>query len=169
MSLNQSLLEEYNREAALTRKMLERVPLDNPDWQPHDMSMTIQRLASHIAEIPLWTAFIVNAGAFDFAKTVIERFFAKSNAELLERFNEKSAETNTILEKATDEQLLDNWTVRRGDIVVSSTPRITGFRSWVINHSVHHRGQLSVYLRLNNVPVPGMYGPSADERKAMTK
>lgn len=166
MLLNQSLLEEYNREAALTRKMLERVPFDNPNWQPHGMSMTIQRLASHIAEIPLWTAFIVNAGEFDFAKTVIERFFAKSNAELLERFREKSAETNTILQQATDKQLLDNWSVRKGDFVVSTMPRITAFRSWVINHGVHHRGQLSVYLRLNNVPVPGMYGPSADERKA---
>lgn len=167
MSLGQSLLEEFKHEAVLTRKMLERVPFDNPEWQPHEMSMTLQRLASHIAEIPLWTAFIVTKPEFDFAATVIERFFAKSNAELLQRFEEKSAETAAVLSQATDEQLLDSWTVRRGEIVVSKNPRVKAFRDWVIHHSIHHRGQLSVYLRLINIAVPGMYGPSADERKAM--
>ena len=167
MALNQSLLEEYNSEVKLTRKMLEQVPFENPNWQPHEMSMTLQRLASHIAEIPFWTEYIVAKPDFDFAKTVIERFYAKNTTEQLQKLDDKSAETISILQGATDEQLLSTWTMRRGELITSVLPRATAFRNWVIHHTIHHRGQLSVYLRLNNIAVPGMYGPSADDRKAM--
>ncbi|MBS1597998.1 MAG: DinB family protein [Bacteroidetes bacterium] len=165
MALNTMMLNEYNQESLLTRKMLERVPFDNPTWKPHEKSMTIQRLSSHVAEIPVWMLRILDADRFDFmVLTQREKYHAKDSAELLQKFADISAQANAALQNATDEQLLANWSGCRGEQIIFTVPRIVAIRNWVFNHTIHHRGQLSVYLRLNNIPVPGMYGPSADER-----
>jgi uncharacterized damage-inducible protein DinB len=164
MALNEPMLAEFKVESALTRKMLERVPFDNIDWQPHQKSMTIQRLSSHIAEIPLWMVRILQDKDFDFQSHRMERFFARDNAELLKRFDEVQAQSRQALQEATDEQLLFRWSMRNGEQIFYTLPRWVAIRNMVFSHIIHHRGQLSVYLRLNQIPVPGMYGPSADER-----
>jgi len=168
MALNTMMLEELKQEAELTRKMLQRVPFDNPTWHPHEKSMTIQRLSSHVAEISVWMTRILDADGFDFAQfatlTPQQRFHAKDTAELLQKFEDMYAQASATLGRATDEALLANWSVIRGGQTIYTLPRIVAIRKWVFNHAIHHRGQLSVYLRLNNIPVPGMYGPSADEK-----
>jgi uncharacterized damage-inducible protein DinB len=164
MGLNQSMVTEFKMEGLLTRKMLERVPFDNTDWQPHEKSMTIQRLSSHITELPIWMTRILNATEFDFSGPRAERFFARNSEDLLQKFEETHAEASRILQSASDEQLLFKWVMRNGQQVLFTLPRIVVIRNFVFSHTIHHRGQLSVYLRLNNIPVPGMYGPSADER-----
>ena len=165
MALNESMLAEYKQEAVLTKKMLERVPFDNPIWKPHEKSMTIQRLASHIAEIPVWMMRTLDMDGMDFSILAQqERFHAKDNEELLKKFDDMYTQAYNALNLATDEQLMGNWSVRRGEQLVFVMPRVVAIRKWVFSHTIHHRAQLSVYLRLNNVPVPGMYGPSADEK-----
>jgi uncharacterized damage-inducible protein DinB len=165
MALNESMLEEFKQEVVLTKKMLERVPFLDPVWKPHEKSMTIQRLSSHIAEIPVWMLRTLGNDGFDFSTIANqERFHAKDNNELLQKFEEMHTRASDALQHATDEQLTGNWSARRGEQIIFNMPRIVAIRKWVFNHTIHHRGQLSVYLRLNNVAVPGMYGPSADER-----
>jgi uncharacterized damage-inducible protein DinB len=164
MPLNETMLAEYNSEAPQTRKMLERVPFDHPEWKPHDKSMTIQRLSSHIAELPFWMMRILGSHEFDFLASRPERFIAKDKEELLKKFDEVRAEASAALQQASDEELLFKWVMRGGDKIYLTLPRMIVIRNFVFSHAIHHRGQLSVYLRLNNIAVPGMYGPSADER-----
>jgi uncharacterized damage-inducible protein DinB len=164
MNLKEILMSEFAQETALTRKMLEKVPFDNPQWKPHEKSMTMQRLSSHIAEIPLWANRTLDSDEFDFATAKFERFFAVSNAELLKKFQETSASATSLLKEVTDETLQANWSLKRGGHLIYSIPRIAVLRNYVFSHTAHHRGQLSVYLRLHNISVPGMYGPSADEK-----
>jgi uncharacterized damage-inducible protein DinB len=163
MALHEPLLKEFKAEGMLTRKMLERVPFDNTDWTPHQKSMTIQRLSSHIAEIPIWMTRIVQAEEFDFQAQRMERFFARDNAELLQKFDDMHAGATRVLQSASDEQLNFKWILRSGERIYYTLSRMIVIRNFVFSHIIHHRGQLSVYLRLNNIPVPGMYGPSADE------
>jgi uncharacterized damage-inducible protein DinB len=165
MPLHEALLTEYKEEAQLTRKMLERVPFTHPDWKPHEKSMTIQRLSSHIAEIPFWIKTALDTDGMDFLQTSARpRFFAKDQSELLQKYDEMFEEACIALSKATDTQLLEGWSVRLGEKLLYTLPKIVVIRKWVFSHTIHHRGQLSVYLRLNDIPVPGMYGPSADEK-----
>jgi uncharacterized damage-inducible protein DinB len=164
MSILESLVLEHGKEGVLTRKMLESVPFDNPTWKPHEKSMTIQRLSSHIAEIPSWMMRVLEHDEIDFAKPFPERFYAVSNEELLGKFDGEQAASMAILRASSEEKLLMIWTVRRGDRVFSQMQRFAAIQQWVFGHRIHHRGQLSVYLRLLDIPVPGMYGPSADER-----
>ena len=164
MSLNQPLLAEFKQEKDLTRKILERVPFDRPQWKPHEKSMTIQRLASHISELPRWMGRTLESDAFDLAATTLERFHAQDNAELLQKYQDCFTEAYDLLAGASDELLLGNWSMKRGDQVFYTMTRAAMIRRFVLSHTIHHRGQLSVYLRLLDVPVPGMYGPSADER-----
>jgi len=163
MALHEPLLKEFKAEGMLTRKMLERVPFDITDWTPHEKSMTIQRLSSHIAELPIWMTRILHAEEFDFLGQRTERFFARDSAELLQKFEEMHADASRALQSASDEQLNFMWTLRRGEQIFFTRSRMIMIRNFVFSHIIHHRGQLSVYLRLNNIPVPGMYGPSADE------
>ncbi|NTS41533.1 DinB family protein [Flavisolibacter sp. BT320] len=162
--LNQALIPEFKHEAASTRKILERVPFDNPDWKPHEKSYTLARMAGHVAEIMQWTAATINSEGLDFAKGEYKPFFPTSKEELLERFDAHYQEALSLLENVSDENLKSNWTLQHGDHVIFTLPKIATLRSFVMNHLIHHRGQLSVYLRLLDVPVPGMYGPSADEK-----
>jgi uncharacterized damage-inducible protein DinB len=164
MSLTTALLAEFKHEAINTRKMLERVPTDKLEWRPHEKSMTIGRLATHLAEIPLWTNRIMDGDEFDFAKTNFSHASKESTDAIVQLFDERMAAAVQVLEAASDEDLGAIWSLKQGDHVYFTLPRKVTLRSLVFNHSYHHRGQLSVYLRLLDVSVPGMYGPSADER-----
>ncbi len=163
MAMKDALIAELKHEATNTRKMLQRVPADKFDWKPHEKSMTLGRLAAHVAEIPVWVNRTVPVEEFDFAKNTFARNTYADNAALLKVFDEKLAEAIVCLQNATDETLNGIYTMRRGDHIIFQLPRKVVLRNFTFNHIVHHRGQLSVYLRLLDIPVPGMYGPSADE------
>ncbi|MBS1745167.1 MAG: damage-inducible protein DinB [Bacteroidetes bacterium] len=161
MSLNKALIAELKIESTSTKKLLEIVPAEKSDWAPHEKSMKLGRLATHIAEIPIWVERIVNADGFDFGGKFTPNV-AESNEALLKIFTEKQDAAIEILEAATDEKLNEPWTIKRGGQVIAQLPKKVALRNIAFNHLYHHRGQLSVYLRLLDIPIPGMYGPSAD-------
>lgn len=164
MSAHTEFIDELKYEASHTRKMLARIPEDKFDWKPHDKSTSLGRLAAHVAELPRWIKYIMANTEFDFLKDTFDRVRASSKDEILPDFENIIQQAVALLEKASDEQLNITWTLNRGGIKVYELPRKVAIRNMVMNHIIHHRGQLSVYLRLLNVPVPGMYGPSADEK-----
>jgi len=161
--LNQAIIAEVKHESAVTRTVLERIPTDKFEYQPHEKSMSFGKLASHIVEMYLWYEGTLNDTELDFSKMDYQPFIAESTEQLLEVFDKNVDMAVGLLEKASDEDLMVNWTMRNGDEIYFSMPRIQVIRSFMLNHIVHHRGQLSVYLRLNDIPVPSIYGPSADE------
>jgi len=163
VSLSSSFLGEFEHEMANTRKTLERVPTDKLAWQPHAKSMTLGRLASHISEMPVWAVRNIQMPEYDFATGGLLRTDLPSTQEIVEAFDKNVAAARDAISGASDEVLRENWTLRRGDRVVFAMPRLAVLRSMVLNHTIHHRGQLTVYLRLQDVPLPGLYGPSADE------
>jgi len=159
------LIGELKYESSLTKKMLERVPPDKKDWKPHVKSMTVGRLATHVAEITHWVSDIIHIDDYDFTKNFnFNPRIANSTKELLDIFETNLNKAMADLTNIHEDDLAKKWVVRRGEQVMFETPKKGAIRSWAINHMIHHRGQLSVYLRLLDVPVPGMYGPSADER-----
>jgi uncharacterized damage-inducible protein DinB len=165
MLLKDAFIAELQFEYSLTRKMLERVPLDKKDWRPDEKSMTVGRLATHIAETSHWVSDVINIDDFDFKKHYsFNPVTASSKEELLQILQANLEKAIADLAATSDAELDKTWTVRQGDHIVSQIPKKAGIRGWAISHMIHHRGQLSVYLRLLGVPVPGMYGPSADER-----
>jgi uncharacterized damage-inducible protein DinB len=164
MTLNQTLFEELQQEANLTRKILERVPADQLSWKPHEKSMSLGRLATHLTETIQWVTNIESADSYDFLANPFKGHVAADTTELLALFEERLAKALSSLSTITDEGLEQEWSVRRGEHVLANTLRRKAIRSWALSHHIHHRGQLSVYLRLLDIPVPGMYGPSADER-----
>jgi uncharacterized damage-inducible protein DinB len=161
-SIASALIAELKQESIATRKCLERVPEDKFDYKPHEKSMTFGQLAAHVAEMIGWTAITLKTEEFDFA-TDYKQFIPETNAELLEFFGKNLSEAIEALENTTDEKMMANWTLKNGDHVFFSMPRVQVLRGVIFNHVFHHRGQLSVYLRLNDIPVPSLYGPSADE------
>jgi uncharacterized damage-inducible protein DinB len=164
MPLKDSLITELKNEAASTKKMLERVPIEKASWKPHEKSMTLGRLATHVADIPHWISDIIQIDDYDFGARGFSSHVASSHEELMNIYQERLEKAIADLQTMDDESFNKKWIVRRGDQVIFSIPKKAAIRSWGLNHFVHHRGQLSVYLRLLDVPVPGMYGPSADER-----
>ena len=164
MALNTALLAELKHESANTRKMLERVPSDNLGWKPHEKSFSIGYLASHIANLPTWMGLTLLQDELDFGKTPFKTPQGTTTAEILEKFENNLAEAIKVLEGTNDDVLNSSWTMRNGDHIFFTMPKKVCLRNFLFNHIVHHRGQLSVYLRLLDIPVPGMYGPSADER-----
>jgi uncharacterized damage-inducible protein DinB len=166
MSIAQSLLPEFEHEMATTRRLLERVPEDRPEWQPHSKSMTLNRLASHVAELPGWTGMTLRETELDLlppgATEYQPRTFA-GREEMLAEFDRNVAEAKEVLAATDDAGFMVPWTLKKGGETLFTLPRIAVLRSWMMNHIIHHRGQLSVYLRLNDVPVPAIYGPTADE------
>ena len=164
MALNTALLAELKHEASNTRKMLERVPSDNLQWKPHEKSFSIGYLASHIANIPVWAGRIIEADEFDFAKSDFTTPQGVSATDIVEKFDKNLADAIKILEETSDDVLNNPWSMRNGEHVFFTTPKKVSLRNFLLNHAVHRRGQLSVYLRLLDIAVPGMYGPSADER-----
>ncbi len=157
------MIAELTMEAANTKKMLERVPFEHSNWKPHEKSNTMGRLATHVAEIPTWITMTITTDEFDLAKA--DRKPAQiNNAEELVALHEKNiAEAAAHMETVTDEDMLKPWTLRHGDHVIFTLPKVAVIRNVGMNHIIHHRAQLSTYLRHHDVPVPGMYGPSADE------
>lgn len=157
-----SLLKEMANEAATTRKMLSRIPADKLDWRPHPKSMDIRNLAIHIAELPTWTKMALETDELDFA-TMDYKMPEVTNADDLLAIHEKSLQEGMeSLEKADESTFGQPWTLRTGDQVLSVSPREEVIRM-SYSQIVHHRAQLGVYLRLLDVPIPGSYGPSADE------
>jgi len=164
MSKKIAFIAELQNEAASSRKMLERVPTDKNDWAPHEKSMKLGRLSTHVAELPGWVAMAVNADELDFLKMDYKPLTNPTQEELLALHDENVRKATEALENASDEVFEQMWTLRRGDHIIFTMPKKVVLRSMAFNHMVHHRGQLSVYLRLLDVPVPGMYGPSADDK-----
>ena len=162
MPLNQALLPEFDHEMANTRKSLERVPEGRSDWKPHPKSMTLGGLATHLATINHWAEAIVGQDSFDVTNAPPTPAL-KSKAELLETFDKNAAAARKTIAGASDEHLLKPWSLISGGRAVFTLPRIGVLRSFIMNHIIHHRAQLGVYLRMNDVPVPSLYGPSADE------
>lgn len=166
MKLNEMLLPEFDHEMANTRKTLERVPWDKAEWRPHEKSQTMAGLATHIANIPFWASRTMKDDSFDLApqgEPIPHMTPVNSADELLELFDKNVSEARAAIEGADDERLMKPWSLLHGGHNIFTMPRVSVLRSFVMNHAIHHRAQLGVYLRLNDVPVPSIYGPSADE------
>ncbi|MBT8495045.1 MAG: DinB family protein [Deltaproteobacteria bacterium] len=157
------IVAEFQYESANTRKMLERIPEDKFDWQPHDKSMTLGRLATHLAEMPEWCGTILDQDELDLAGSDYEPKTAGSVADLLELFDTNAAAFADRVSGCTDEEMLAGWTLRAGENVFGTQPKVGALRAFILSHAVHHRGQLSVYLRLLDVSLPQVYGPTADD------
>jgi len=166
MTMGSVMAAEFEHEAANTRKLLGRVPWERADWRPHPKSMAMGRLAMHVAGLAGWAAGVVGADGLDLASPAAAAMVpppTTSTEELLAFFDRNVATSRAAIAGASDESLGQTWTLRHGDRVLLSLPRAAALRGMVMNHGIHHRAQLGVYLRLNDVPIPGMYGPSADE------
>lgn len=162
MSVIQALLKEMNEEAVTSRKMLSRIPEDKYNWQPHPKSMTLLRLATHVAELPGWVTMTLNTPELDFSKMDYKPAPVKNTQELLDYFEATLEDGKKHLAAADPAQLDDLWTLRDGDHVISTRTKAEVIRM-AYCQIVHHRAQLGVYLRLLDIPIPGSYGPSADE------
>jgi len=166
MKISDMLLPEFDQEMANTRKTLERVPEGKSDWKPHDKSMSLGRLAGHLAELPSLAASALRQDSLDFAppgKPPMQPFISTSRTALLETFDKNTADARAAIAEASDEYLMKSWSLLRGGKTLLTMPRTAVVRSFMLNHMIHHRAQLGVYLRLNDLPVPSIYGPSADE------
>jgi uncharacterized damage-inducible protein DinB len=167
MSIADALLPEFDHEAATTRKLLERVPGDTPEWRPHAKSFTLGALALHLAEMPTWAIMALKETELDVNPPGGSGYQAptwESKEALLKKFDENTAAARAAIAKASDAEFMVGWTLKSAGQALFTIPRVGVVRTWVMNHSVHHRGQLSVYLRLLDVPVPSIYGPSADDQ-----
>ena len=167
MALCDSILPEFDHEMATTRKTLERVPEDHPDWKPHEKSMTMGRLAGHLAELPGFVSMVIQQDSFNIRPPgggpSRQPLVMTSRKQLLEDFDKNVAGLRTAIASASDETLMKQWSLLAGDKTIFTAPRIGVIRSFCLNHVIHHRAQMGVYLRFNDVPVPSVYGPSADE------
>lgn len=162
MPLNQAMLPEFDYEMANTRKSLERIPDGKFDWKPHAKSMTLGGLATHLSNVNHWVKAIVELDSFDVATAPPPEVF-KSRAAVLEEFDRNTAAARTAIANASDDQLMKPWSLKKDGTAIFTFPRINVLRTFILNHTIHHRAQLGVYLRLNDIPVPSIYGPSADE------
>ncbi|MCB0697552.1 MAG: DinB family protein [Chitinophagaceae bacterium] len=167
MNISELLMAELKRESVSTKKLLECVPEGKNDWKPHEKSTELSKLASHVAEIPHWIEKVLVYDEFDMVATPFERKVCNSREELLDYFETKLNAAVAALEKANDEDLAKDWTFRAGDHVILNSSKYNAIRSMGLNHQIHHRAQLGVYLRLLDIAIPGVYGPSADDRARM--
>lgn len=169
MGIKDALLPDYDHEMGATRRLLERIPEDKLSWRPHPKSYTLAALASHLVHIPLWSQAILNDLSFDLAAIPSEsaeaaqRRTVSSRQHALQLHDENVAKTRANLVSKSDAELMAVWTLRRGAHDVMTVPRIAAFRSFILHHVIHHRGQFTLYLRMNDVPLPPIYGPTADE------
>jgi uncharacterized damage-inducible protein DinB len=163
MTIKDTFLAEFDHEMASTRRLLERVPEERFDWKPHEKSMSLGGLATHLSNLPHWAEAILTGTSFDLETAPPNLTPFPSRAAVLAHFDETTKTARALMDK-TDAEWAARWTLKRGSYEVFSIPRMSAFRTFILNHMIHHRGQLSVYLRLNDVPVPSIYGPSADEQ-----
>lgn len=162
MAMIDALLPEFDHEMAGTRKVLERVPEERFDWKPHPRSSSLGVLATHVARLPTWGAETLNKSEIDIGGAP-PAAAAASKQELLAAFDDSVAHARTALAGRTDAELMAPWSLKRHGKTVFSMPKSAVLRAFVLSHLIHHRAQLTVYLRLLDVPVPSLYGPSADE------
>lgn len=164
MAIKEAFLPEYDMEMAATRKILERVDDQKFDWKPHEKSQSMGNLATHIAGIPGWAAVTVHKDHYDPTDSDNPATPEASNkSEVLDIFDKISAEGRAAIAGADDTQLMQPWSLRIAGEVKSTMPKAAVLRAFVLNHIIHHRAQLGVYLRLNDIPLPEIYGPTADE------
>jgi uncharacterized damage-inducible protein DinB len=169
MTIGQSMLPELDEEMKNTRKVLERVPDDKWGWKPHEKSGTVGWLASHIGTVPEWITMTINTEELDYAPVdgpSYEPPKITNRKELLAAFDKGSAEARAALASVSDQEIVKGWKLLAGGKEIFTLPRVACIRGMCINHLIHHRAQLTVYFRLVGVPVPGLYGPSADENEA---
>jgi uncharacterized damage-inducible protein DinB len=165
MAIAESMLPEFDHETATTRTLLERVPEGKAAWKPHEKSMSLGQLAMHIANLPQWASITLERAEFDTnppdgSRVTTPAFESAPN--LLQFYDANVSAARALLARATDAEFMAPWTLKNGGKSLFSMPRVAVFRSFILNHAVHHRGQLSVYLRLLDVPIPNIYGPTAD-------
>lgn len=166
MAIKDSILPELDHEMKITRKLLERIPEERAGWQPHAKSMTLGKLGIHLAFLPRWGTMTMTETELDLHPPGGEPFPMPSfetTQGALAMFDEHVAGARAVIAAASDQDLMVPWTLKNGGQTIFTMPRVACLRTFVVNHIIHHRGQLSVYLRLNDVPVPSIYGPSADE------
>lgn len=166
MAMSQAFLPEFDQEMANTRKVLERVPEDKLTWKPHSKSPTMAWLAGHVANLPSWASFTFGQDELDLApggKAQQPAAQPTSRKEIMDAFEKNAAAARAAIAGAGDAEFLKPWTLLKNGQKLMTLPKVAVLRSFVLNHLIHHRAQLGVYLRLNDVPVPAIYGPSADE------
>lgn len=164
MTLAQTFLQEMQHEAANTRKLIEVVPFEKADFKPHEKSMSLKHLATHVVEIEGWWKECLLQDVLDFAEGDYTPKEINSTADLLALHDDLVAKSTKILSEVSDAEFAKNWTMRNGEQVYFTMPKAAVCRTWCLNHLYHHRGQLTVYLRLLDVKLPGMYGPTADDK-----
>jgi uncharacterized damage-inducible protein DinB len=165
MTIAETLLPEFDREMATTRRLLERVPEDKLSWAPHPKSMALGALSEHLGQLALWGRMTIGASEVDLEQMARPPGYQPlaTREALLAHFDREASACRAALVGRTDAEMMAPWTLRRGAQAFFTMPKATCWRTFVMNHLVHHRGQLSVYLRLLDVPLPSIYGPSADE------
>lgn len=163
MNMIVPFLMEFQHETGSTRKLLERLPDEHFDWTPHEKSMPLGTLASHVAELVVWARPTVEQDELALDPATYQPWKGKSIAEIVAKFDENVADALSVLSGQTDEHLMQPWTMKVGGTAVFTLPRIAVLRSFCLNHQIHHRGQLTVYARLKGVALPQIYGPTADE------
>jgi uncharacterized damage-inducible protein DinB len=164
MRIAEAILPEFDREMATTRKMLERFPEDKVEWRPHETSMTMGRLAGHVAELAGWTLPTLTQDKLELDPNNYAPVVIRSRAEALRQFDDTVKTARAAIAGANDETFMKPWTFVAGGKTVFTMPKIAVYRSFVMNHMVHHRGQLAAFYRIAGVPVPSLYGPSKDEQ-----
>ena len=164
MTLVEALLPEFDREMGLTRRVMERIPDGRFDWKPHARSMTLGRLAEHLAELPEWAALTLTQGGTEIRPSPPDHVSPPTRSAVLTLFDQNVAKARAALTGKTDAELMAPWRLTSQGKEVFMMPKATVLRTFVLNHLVHHRGQLTVYLRIQDVPLPSIYGPSGDEQ-----
>ncbi len=163
MQLNEFLMPEFKEEMASTRRMLAAFDTQLADYKPHEKSMSLKNLANHIADIPTWVGVTFLNSELDFAKSSFERVVFDNPTDLVTAFDKNVADAEACLAQTSNETMYQNWTMRNGETIYFTMPKIAVYRTWVMNHLIHHRAQMATYLRAAGAKVPGMYGPTADD------
>ena len=167
MTISETIVPQFDHEMGITRICLERVPEDKFSWKPHEKSMDFVTLAAHIAEMASWATTTVTTDELNFDLETYQPYVPQTNQELLAKFDGNVATARAALAGCSDDEFRKPWALKAGGQTIFSMPKISTIRGMVISHIIHHRGQLSVYLRLNDIPVPSIYGPSADDSGGM--
>jgi uncharacterized damage-inducible protein DinB len=164
MRIAETMLPEFDREMATTRKMLERFPEDKVEWRPHDTCMTLGRLAGHVSELAGWVLPTMNQDKLELDPATFTPTIVKSRAEAVKQFDETVKGARAAIAGASDEAFMKPWTLVGAGKTIFTMPKIAVYRSFVMNHLIHHRGQLAAFYRIAGVPIPSLYGPSKDEQ-----